>query len=170
MERRFSITIKYNPNTVRQQIAEIMQAQLAQIGVDIEPRVVEWTTLVDQISNPENRDFEGVVMGWVVGFNLDDTDLFHSDNVDRQLAMSGTRNPEIDRYLEELRLIADRGRSPRRCGPNISSSWSSRSSRTPTSTSPRRLAGINRRVRGVVMDARGDWATIKDWYLDPASR
>jgi hypothetical protein len=35
---------------------------------------------------------------------------------------------------------------------------------------PERLAGINRRVRGVVMDARGDWGNIKDWYIDPASR
>jgi hypothetical protein len=29
---------------------------------------------------------------------------------------------------------------------------------------------VNKRVRGAVMDVRGDWANIKDWYLDPASR
>ena len=35
---------------------------------------------------------------------------------------------------------------------------------------PDRLEGVNRRVRNVVMDARGEWLNIKDWYLDPASR
>ena len=33
-----------------------------------------------------------------------------------------------------------------------------------------RLDGVNKRVMGAVMDARGDWLNIKDWYLDPASR
>jgi peptide/nickel transport system substrate-binding protein len=163
-----SITVKYNPNTVRQQIAEIMQAQLAQVGVEIEPRVVEWTTLVDQISNPEVRDFDGVVMGWVVGFNIDDTDLFHSENLERQLALSGTQNPEIDRYLEELRLIADRD-AARTMWTEYQRLLVEEQPYTYVYF-PERLAGINRRVQGVVMDARGDWATIKDWYLDPASR
>jgi hypothetical protein len=35
---------------------------------------------------------------------------------------------------------------------------------------PERLDGVNRRVKNVVMDARGEWVNIKDWYLDPASR
>ena len=35
---------------------------------------------------------------------------------------------------------------------------------------PERLSGVNKRVKGLVMDARGDWQNIKDWYIDPASR
>ena len=33
-----------------------------------------------------------------------------------------------------------------------------------------RLDGVNRRVRDVVMDVRGEWVNVKDWNLDPASR
>jgi len=165
---RLSISIKYNTNQVRQQIAEIMQAQLAQIGVEVQPRVVEWTTLVDQISTPGERDFDGVVMGWVVGFELDDTELFHSDLVDQPLALSGTQNPEIDRLVEELRLIADR---------DVARPLYAEYQRLLVEEQPytyvyfpERLAGLNKRVHGVVMDARGDWGNIKDWWLDPVTR
>ena len=35
---------------------------------------------------------------------------------------------------------------------------------------PDRLDGVNRRVKNVEMDARGDWLNIRSWYVDPASR
>ena len=50
---RLSISIKYNDgNGIRQGIAEIMQAQLAEIGVEVTPTVVEWLTLLSQINDP----------------------------------------------------------------------------------------------------------------------
>jgi peptide/nickel transport system substrate-binding protein len=162
-----SFTIKYNPNRMRQQVAEIMQSQLAQIGVDAQPRVVEFTTLVDQMTSVE-RDFDGVVMGWVVGFKIDDTDLFRSDRIDQQLALSGTQNPEIDRLLAELRVTADTAVAR----PMWNEYQRLLVEEQPYTFFyfPERLAGINNRLQGVVMDARGDWANIKDWYIDPASR
>jgi hypothetical protein len=33
-----------------------------------------------------------------------------------------------------------------------------------------RMSGVNKRLRGVVMDARGEWVGIRDWYIDPAAR
>jgi peptide/nickel transport system substrate-binding protein len=165
---RLSISIKYNANQVRQQVAEIMQSQLAQIGVEVQPRMVEWTTLVEQMTSSDNRDFDGVVMGWVVDFELDDTELFHSDNIDQPLAMSGTQNPEIDRLVEELRVIADR---------EVARPLWTEYQRLIVQEQPytyfyfpQRLAGINNRLQGLVMDARGEWVNLKDWYLDPASR
>ena len=35
---------------------------------------------------------------------------------------------------------------------------------------PERQDGVNVRVKNAVMDARGEWVNLKDWYLDPASR
>ena len=32
-----------------------------------------------------------------------------------------------------------------------------------------RLVGVNRRLQGVEMDVRGEWTTVRDWYIDPAS-
>jgi peptide/nickel transport system substrate-binding protein len=165
---RLSITIKYNQNQQRQQVAEIMQSQLAQIGVEARPQVVEWTTLLQQINTPTLRDFDGVVMAWSVEFKLDDTDLFHSQRIDQPYAWSGTRSATLDRLLERLSETVDREDSRALL-------WEYQSALIQEQPYtffyfPDRLDGVNKRVRGVVMDARGDWVNIKDWYLDPASR
>jgi len=165
---RLSISIKYNQNQQRQQVAEIMQSQLAEIGIEARPQVVEWTTLIQQISTPELRDFDGVVMAWSQEFKLDDTDLFHSQRIDQPYAWSGTRNPEIDRLLERLSVTIDR--------EEAKALWIEYQNMLIQEQPytffyfPDRLDGVNERVRNVVMDARGDWVNIKDWYLDPASR
>ena len=166
---RLSLSIKYNTgNQQRQDIAEIMQQQLGAVGIEIQPQVVEWGTLLQQINTPELRDFDGVVMGWVVEFKLDDIDLFHSERIDQPYAWSGTENLEIDRLLEELSITADRSEAM--------ALWKEYQELLIEEQPytyfyfPDRLEGINRRVKGVEMDARGEWLNIKDWYLDPASR
>ncbi|MGD8289610.1 MAG: ABC transporter substrate-binding protein [Gemmatimonadota bacterium] len=164
-----SFSIKYNDgNQTRQDITEIMQAQLAQIGIDAQPQVVEWVTLLSQINDPAMRDFDGVVMGWVNEFRLDDTDLFDSDRIDQPYAWSGTQNPEIDRLVEELGVTMDRDRAKEL--------WTEYQ-RVLAEEQPYtffyfddRLEGVNNRLQGVVMDARGEWVSVKDWYIDPASR
>ena len=166
---RLSFSIKYNTgNQQRQDIAEIMQAQLARVGIEVRPQVVEWATLLQQINTPTLRDFDGVVMGWVVEFKLSDMDLFHSERIDQPYAWSGTRNPELDRLLEELSLVVDR--------EEAIELWREYQAvlieEQPYTFFffPDRLDGVNRRVRDLAMDARGEWINIKDWHLDPANR
>ena len=165
---RLSFSIKYNPNLIRQQIAEIMQSQLREIGIEARPQVVEYTTLLTQINTPELRDFDGVVMGWNVEFKIDDTDLLHSARIDQPFAWAGTRNPEIDRLLEAVSRTVDRDEA-RALWMEYQAELIEEQPYTYFYI-PERLDGVNRRVRGVVMDARGEWVNLKDWYLDPASR
>lgn len=164
-----SFSIKYNTgNQQRQDIAEIMQAQLADIGIAVQPQVVEWATLLQQINTPELRDFDGVVMSWVVEFKLDDMDLFHSDRIDQPYAWSGTSNPDMDRLLEALSMTVDRDEAL--------ALWAEYQQVVMEEQPytffyfPDRLDGINQRVKGVEMDARGDWLNIREWYLDPTTR
>ena len=166
---RLSLSIKYNTgNQQRQDIAEIMQQQLRAVGVEVQPQVVEWGTLLPQINTPDLRDFDGVVMGRVVEFKLDDFDLFHSERINQPYAWSGTDNGDIDRLLEELSITADR--------TEAMALWREYQELLIEEQPytyfyfPDRLEGVNRRVKGVEMDARGEWLNIKDWYLDPASR
>jgi peptide/nickel transport system substrate-binding protein len=166
---RLAISIKYNTgNQQRQDMAEIMQSQLRQVGIEVRPQVVEWATLLQQINTPELRDFDGVVMGWVVEFALTDIDLFHSGRINQPYAWSGTRNAELDRLMEALTVTVDRDEARA-----IWVEYQNAIIREQPYTYfyfPDRLEGINNRVRNVEMDARGDWLSIKDWYLDPASR
>jgi peptide/nickel transport system substrate-binding protein len=164
---RLAISIKYNPNLQRQQMTEIMQSQLAAIGVEVRPMGVEYTTLIQQITSSA-RDFDGVMIGWNVEFKLDDTDLFHSERIDQPYAWSGTKNPEIDRLLEAISRTADREEA-KALWREYQNVLAQEQPYTFFYTQSR-LDGVNRRVQGVVMDVRGEWVNLKDWYLDPASR
>jgi peptide/nickel transport system substrate-binding protein len=164
-----SISVKYNQgNRNRQAIAEIMQSQLAEIGVQVRPQVVEFTTLLQQITTPGERDFDGVVMGWGTEFKVDDTDLFHSERSDAPYAWAGTDNPEVDRLLKAIGDATDRDEA--------TDLWAEYQ-RVIAEEHPytyfyfsQRLSGVNRRLANVEMDARGEWVNIRDWYFDPASR
>jgi peptide/nickel transport system substrate-binding protein len=167
--QELSFTVKYNTgNQQRQDIAEIMQSQLADVGIDLRPQVVEWNTLIQQITTPDVRDFDGVVMGWVVEFKLDDTDLFHSARIDQPYAWSGTRSPELDRLLDELGNTIDRDRAR-----ELWSEYQEVLNEEHPYTFfyfRERLNGVSTRLMNVEMDARGDWLNVRDWYVDPASR
>ena len=164
-----SFSIKYNTgNQQRQDVAEIMQAQLVDIGIAVRPQVVEWATLLQQINTPESRDFDGVVMGWVVEYKLDDMDLFHSERIDQPYAWSGTENPAIDRLLEALSTTVDRHEA--RALWNEYQEVIMDEQPYTFFYFPDRLDGVNKRVKGVEMDTRGDWQNIRQWHLDPASR
>ena len=158
------ISIKYNlGNQQREDIAQIMQAQLQPLGIAVTPQVVEWGTLLNQINTPEIRDFDGVVIGWVTEFRLDDHDLFHSEEVDQPFGWSGTQDLELDRLIDTLQTVVDR--------EEAIPLWREYQYRL-LEVQPytylyhiERLAGLNRRLQGVVLDARGEWMNIKDWWI-----
>ncbi len=163
------ISVKYNQgNQQRADIAEIMQAQLRDVGVRVQPRVVEWSTLLSQINDPERRDFDGVIIAWIVEFKLDDTDLFHSDKVEEAYGWSGTENEEMDRLLDSIPLVADRDQA-RELWREYQEVLIEEHPYTYLFF-PERLDGVNRRLQDVIMDVRGEWFNIKDWWIDPSAR
>ena len=157
------LAVTYNQgNQQRQDIAEIMQAQLSQIGVRVQPRVMEFGTMVDMLHDPA-RNFDAVIIGWVTEFKLDDIDLFHSVRIDKPYAYSGTNNPEIDRYLDTLQLIPDRS-----AAIPVWGEYDKLIVQEQPYTYlyfPDRLVGVARRVRDIQMDERGEWLNIKDWWI-----
>ncbi len=161
---RLEISIKYNQgNQQREDIAQIMQAQLQPLGIAVTPQVVEWGTLLNQINTPEIRDFDGVVIGWVEEFRIDNHNLFHSEAVDEPYGWAGTRDAEIDRLIDTLQLVVER--------EEAIPLWQEYQYRL-LEVQPythlyhvERLAGLNRRLRDVALDARGEWINIRDWWI-----
>ena len=103
---------------------------------------------------------EGVML---VDHTLDERDLFHSEAVNGPWAFSGTMDPELDRYLDTLQLIPDRGQAYK-----VWQAYQHRLLRIQPYTflySAFRRDGVNKRLRGVAMDTRGDWATIRQWWI-----
>ena len=167
--RELSLEILYNEgNAPRRQIAEIMQDQLGRVGIEVEPRSMEWATLSERVLDPTGRDFDGFVMAWVPEFWIDDTQLFHSSATDQPYGWSGLQDPELDGVLEALVEVSD---------PEEEAELWTRYQHRILEIQPftyiyfrDRLAGVNRRLQGTEMDVRGEWVNVSRWWVDPEER
>ena len=164
---RFTL-ITNQGNRERQDISEIVQSQLRQVGIDVRPQILEWGTLLDKINDPDRRDFDAVLIGWVTEFRIDDTDLFHCDKRDEPYQWVSYCNPQTDRLLDTLPRVVDR---------NASRPLWNQYQRQIAQDQPytilyfgRRIEGLHRRLLNVNPDARGDWVGAARWYLHPEMR
>ena len=103
----FATRIWMNENPIRIQIAEIMQAQLAEVGIDVDTRVIEWGTYLADTAAGAHDMF---ILGWVTVTGDADYGLyalFHSS----QFGSAGNRtfwaHPRVDELLALGRSEAD---------------------------------------------------------------
>lgn len=105
--RPFKFTILTNmANTTRMNTATIIQWRLAKIGIKVELRALEWSTFINQFI--DKRRFEAVVLGWSIGLDSDQYDIWHSSKTkEKEFNFVTYNNPEVDRLLEEGRRTFD---------------------------------------------------------------
>jgi peptide/nickel transport system substrate-binding protein len=98
--RPFSFELLTNQgNDERKKIAEIVQAQLRELGVTVEIRPLEWSALLKEYI--KKRNFEAIVLGWGIGIDPDQYVVWHSSQSGPdQLNHISYANPEVDRLLE----------------------------------------------------------------------
>jgi peptide/nickel transport system substrate-binding protein len=167
--RPFHFTLSTNQgNQVRADIAQIVQEQLRGVGIDMEVQVLEWGTLLDRINNPRTRDFDAVLIGWRTEFRIDDADLFHCDKRDEPFQWVGHCDRRLDALLDTLPVIVDQTRAL--------PLWQEYQ-RLIADQQPytfvyfeERLHGVNRRLRNMNADPRGDWVGAAKWWIAPADR
>ena len=161
------LELLYNQNLEREQVGEIVRVQLQEIGVELEPVVMELGAYSDALLS-EAKDFEAAFVTFEIGFRNDERDLFHSEVGDAGWAFSGTHDSELDRYLDTLQLIPDREEAL-----PIWRAYQYRILQVQPYTflySAYRRDGLNDRIQDAVMDTRGDWATIRHWWIRPEDR
>ncbi len=167
--RPLSISLKSNQGNRRlQRLSTILQAQFKEVGIDLRVEVVEWASLIEQITTPDLRDFDGVLLSWVTEFKLDDSDLFLSERADQPYGFSGTDDDELDQLLLALSEVTDREEARTLWGR-----YQARLGEVQPFTFfyfPDRLDGVSRRLRNVTMDARGEWVNIREWRVAPEDR
>jgi peptide/nickel transport system substrate-binding protein len=165
----FRFVIKTNQgNQTRADIAAKVQADLRQVGVAAEPRILEWGTLLNHLQTPDLRDFDAVIVGWVTEFRIDDTDLFHCDKRDDPFQWVGHCDPETDRLLEALPRIVDRDQAR-----PLWAEYQRKIARDQPYTFlyfQERLEGVSERLRNVDPDARGDWVGANKWWVLSSAR
>lgn len=87
--------------------AEMIQSDLARLGVRVNLRPVDWSALVSDVTAPA-RKFDAVLMGWEADFRVDVSDLFHSSALDGAFQLAGYSNPRVDELLDRAGRMADR--------------------------------------------------------------
>ncbi len=159
---RASFELRTNPNPTREDILMLIQADLAEVGVEVRPRVQEAQSLAMDITSAERR-FDAFVLGWVTEFRLDDRNLFACSQIDGPYQWASYCNPRVDEILERVTRLDDRDVTLplwreyqeiiRQDQPYTFLYYDVRPN------------GVRNRVHNVSMDMRGSLISVRDWYI-----
>ncbi|UCF18494.1 MAG: hypothetical protein JSU87_11145 [Gemmatimonadota bacterium] len=162
--RPFRFTLMTNhENAVRVDIAQVVQSQLAEVGVAAEVRTLEWQTL---LARHRAREFEAVVQSWVLdNFRVDPASLFHSSEADRpgSYNRSGLKDAHVDRLIDEATATLD-DEEAKRLWAEFSDALQAAQPFTFLMWLDE-LTAVSDRIQGVEMDARGTLVSIASWWI-----
>ncbi|HEY8368915.1 MAG TPA: peptide-binding protein [Thermodesulfobacteriota bacterium] len=103
---RFEI-ITNQGNQQRIRTAEIIQRRLAEIGIEVSVRPIEWAAFINEFV--DKGRFEALILGWNMAPDPDQFIIWHSSQTGpKQFNFVHFKNPEVDRLLEEGRSTFDR--------------------------------------------------------------
>ena len=105
--RRFEFTVLTNAgNEARAKTAAILQQNLAEAGISMKIRTVEWAAFINEFI--DKRKFDAVILGWNITPDPDQFDIWHSSKTGpKELNHVGFANAEVDRLLDEGRSTFD---------------------------------------------------------------
>jgi peptide/nickel transport system substrate-binding protein len=170
---RFTLMTNHG-NDTRKDILDYVQAQLRPLGIDVQPRLVEWVSMLAQLrgnldaDGVRERSFDAVVSSWVDAIRKDDHDQLHSRAMNEPYQYVGYAHPEVDRYIDTVAVLLDRDEARRQ--------WREyerlvvRESPYTVLYFPQRLAAVRTRVRDAGMDSRGDLVGVTRWWIAPGER
>ena len=111
--RLLAFTILTNQgNEQRKRAAEIIQRRLAEIGVRVEIKIVEWSAFIHEFI--DQRRFEAVLLGWSLSRDPDLYDIWHSSKTgEGEFNFLGYANMEVDELLIAGRRTFDQAERQR---------------------------------------------------------
>ena len=87
-------------NDIRVNTAQILQYQLAKVGVELKIRVMEWQAFLNTVVHP--RKFETVLLGWSLALMPDAYPLWHSSSSKLGgFNLVGYKNEKVDELIEK---------------------------------------------------------------------
>ncbi|HET9225912.1 MAG TPA: ABC transporter substrate-binding protein [Thermoanaerobaculia bacterium] len=157
----FSFVLLSNAgNQQRNDAAVMIQQQLKQAGVQVEPRVVEFNSLV---TDATSGTFDAMIFGMQMDTSLDLTQQFGSDYVEEG-NFGSYKNPELDRLIVEAmstpeirdaKPILDRLQQILHRDQPVTFLWESK-----------RLSAYNRRIHGARPNVLFSLYNLEDWWVD----
>jgi peptide/nickel transport system substrate-binding protein len=159
--RPFRFTLRTNQgNDLREDIVVIVQNDLKQLGIAVEPRMVEWNTFITDL---KAKNFEAAVSGWSVDFKFNPTDLFSTEAIEGKYNYPSYSNPVADSLMMQALMTLDREEA-RPLWIRYSEIIHEDQPYTFLYYLEERL-GVNNRLRGVTGDARGHLVSVAEWWI-----
>ncbi len=161
---RFDLMIAPNPE--REDIAVIVQAGLAAVGIDVQIAIREVAAMIPAVTGPERR-YDAVLVGNVSDMIVDERDSWACDQIGQPNQFTSYCNPSLDVVMDSIPIVQDRevlGGLLRRFHEIIAADQ--------PYTFLFYLDRINgvRGVQGVEFGVRGDWLSVHDWWVHPNDR
>lgn len=89
-------------NEVRRKTSEIVQKRLADVGIQMKIRIVEWAAFIKEFIT--KKKFDATILGWTISMDPDQFDVWHSSKMGPdELNFISYKNPEVDDLLEKGR-------------------------------------------------------------------
>ena len=160
---RFHLSYKTTVIELRRRIAEVLQGQLAQIGVALDVRSYEWATFYNDIKRGNSQLYS---LSWV---GIEDPDIYyqtcHSSQIPPQGSNRGYFHEDtIDTLTEAARHTLNSGERRRMYGeiqrrvsqllPVIPLWWTTN------------VAAMNRRLRGYEVCPNASYVSLKDAWVE----
>ena len=164
---RAALELQTNQNPTREDIMTLVQANLADVGIEVTTRAQEAQSMGRDIVGPE-RNFDAFVLGLQTEFNIDDRRLFSCSTPEGPYQWAGYCNPRVDEILDQVVDMSDRSQSL----PLWYEYQEIIQGDQPYTFLyyDVRANGLSARMHGVEMDIRGDLQNVHDWWIAPADR
>ncbi len=148
-------------NETREDVCILVQNDLARVGIRVTPRYQEWGVVWDRL---QRGDFDAFVSGWREGTQVEMEGIWTTAAPDEPtFNYEGYSNPEVDRLIRKARAtteISERKRLYDRIQELIV-----RDQPYTFLYEGERLDGLNRRVRGAVINDATPYFNIDEWYI-----
>lgn len=158
---RFEILV-HSGNRERRNAAIMAQQQLAEIGIEMRPRLLDFTAFVVEVNQ---GTFDACITGMSMGTDLDLQYFFHSKQMDGGLNYARYSNPQVDELLEQ----ANRQRRPEQMKPYLDEIQRLLHHDQPITFlwNSKRLTAINKRIRGAEPNILSPFDNLREWWLEP---
>ena len=166
--RPFAFEIITNQgNEIRAKCAEIIQRRLAEVGIQVKIRVVEWAAFVKDFIN--KRKFDATILGWTIPMEPDLYDVWHSSKTGpEELNFISYKNGEVDALIEKGRETFDQS-VRKRCYDRIQEILAEEQPYLFLYV-PDALPIIHARFRGVEVAPLGIGHNFIKWYVPKAEQ
>ena len=164
----FKFTVVTNQgNDQRIKTAEIMQQAFAEIGIDMEIRVQEWATFLENTIH--KRNFDAVILGWTLPVEPDPHDVWHSSKTgEREFNFVGFESNEADALIRKARTTFDKQKRQQAL-------WRfqeilHREQPYLFLYTPYSLIAVHKRFKNIAPAPAGISYNFKDWYVPDAQQ